>query len=219
MRAVPVVAFGMLALALAGCTSLAEREKAVAAQMQKVAATTAAASGLPECAAGAENGYFVVSETTVLSLAKGGEWVETGKAGAKSPCAGVSIDGEDVTRFANRFNPEGLRKSAAKTLLAAKGFAVVVVEESVPPGPRGMGSARGKVVIVGGDGTGLCQKPFSAKNGDKVYAQVDKTSAKLGFGPSEGGAVMAWEGDLSTRTCRAIEATIPGAPRYAPKKK
>jgi len=216
----PRAALVAFVFALVGCKSFADYNKEVAAEMKAVAGALSSAKALPACAPGAEASYFLVSDTTVLSLADGNDaFVAAGASGVTNPCPSTGIDGQEVTLFANRFNPENIRKAGAKGLLAAKGFAVVVVDEVTAPGPRGLGAASGSVVLVSPAGKATCKAPWSATNGERVTVTTDKISVKLGFSPTDDAATRAWQGDLSTRTCAAITKAAPLAPRYPAKTK
>ena len=215
-----VVVVVFAAIALGGCKSLADYKKEVSAQMTAVDRALASASTLPICKPGAEASYLIVSDTTVIALSHGDdEYVATGASGVPNPCPGVSVDGQVVNGFANRFNPEGIRKAGAKDVLAAKGFAVVVVDEVTAPGPRGAGAASGNVVLVSGSGKAECRAPWRAVNGDRVSVSTDKMSVKLGFSPTDAAAITAWKSDLSTNSCNAITKAVPLTPHYPQKKK
>jgi hypothetical protein len=208
MRAALVVFVAVASLPLmAGC-----RDNSWSTAQGKLAAAMAPVSNaidqndLPACPATAfaDGKPIVLTDLQVLRLASASDAYLATNRREIAPVCTTFLASRAITESMNPFNSESSRVSNAKKILASTQFAVVTTESHRAPGASGGGKAAGRIVLVA-QGKALCATPWSAENGETTSVQVDKITRFA----SDNARTAAWTGDLSSRSCRAIEALLP----------
>lgn len=208
MRAALVAFVAVASLPLmAGC-----RDNSWSTAQGKLAAAMAPVSNaidqndLPACPVTAfvDGKPTILTDIQVLRLASASDAYLATNRREIAPVCTTFLSSREVTEAMNPFNDESARVSNAKKVLSSTKFAVVTTESHRDPGASGGGKAAGRIVLFA-QGKAVCATPWSAENGETTSVQVDKITRFA----SNNARKNAWTGDLSSRSCRAIEALLP----------